>query len=181
MKKILTFAFASFILFGCATRYDIRSMPDPRDAVVFIYPANALDDLKNVPPEGKYSVSKSAQNEGSSPIAQNLNLAGGVIVVNQEPMTFPAGINGPVTWTLRGPPSFQFAIDGILFFRESGSGNTKTYTPETNEFSPCTRSNDRRKYTCTNNHTGPGTFKYQIKLEGGPTPSVMLDPYIYNG
>jgi hypothetical protein len=91
------------------------------------------------------------------------------IVVNQEPLYFPARAkNVRVTFHAPANSRARFGKDGVVF---ENAGD---------EIVDCKPSKDGRKFSCLNRHTKPGKYKYTIRLEGAKDQIAPLDPVLVN-
>ena len=99
-----------------------------------------------------------------------INAQGGTysITVVPDPVRIAAGVRGPIQWKITNPASegWKFQTKGIdiqhpgtEFDHPNGGG--------------------MRVFTWNNNHTGPGEYKYTVRVENGTT-NVERDPTIMN-
>lgn len=96
------------------------------------------------------------------------------IKVEPDPLRFlKHEQNVRITWQIPSESRYTFTEDGIVIRETSGA----TISART-EFK-CGRDQDPRKFSCLNKHTGPGKYKYIIKVEG-PHQIMPLDPIIDN-
>lgn len=104
-----------------------------------------------------------------------VNVVDGKITIDQEVIVFGAGLRGvPVTviWQLPKGSDYRFGKDGIVF-KDPGD-----------EIVRCQPIDDGAAFSCLNQHTRAGDFKYNISVQpiNDKTPAVpTLDPRLVNG
>ena len=86
--------------------------------------------------------------------------------VNNETVQVPQGNSPNITWQMMSP-GYTFPSNGIVIANGGG------------EFVNCHAEANGRRFTCHNNHTKPGKYKYTVNIAGSPAVPP-LDPFIDN-
>lgn len=104
-----------------------------------------------------------------NPLAPRVNVVGGQIVVDQEPMVFTRDkVNVHIVWQLPSDGDYSFPEDGIVFDKSA-----------VGEIVECRRAENGLKFQCLNKHAKPGRYKYTINVNKGKT-RLTQDPHVVN-
>ena len=127
--------------------------------------------------------------KGWNPTKPIVEIKGGVISPDQLLLVFPPKVSGSITWTL-ADPKFEFAekgieIEGVLTDNVIRGEQVRSVVlnPKQVEIVECTRSTDGLQFKCNNKHTGPGVYKYTIRIKARSSSDKSppdLDPVVVN-
>ena len=94
--------------------------------------------------------------------------AGNSVTADPDPVIIPAGVRGPIQWTIANPAAegWKFQRNGI----DIANAGTEFDHPS---------GHGQRVFTWNNNHTRPGQFKYTIRV-ANDTGTAENDPSIMN-
>jgi hypothetical protein len=97
------------------------------------------------------------------------------IVVDQEPIVFLSGESGRIKWHLR-TSDYEFDLKSGISGVRALPGTTA------NDVKDCRVDNkDQTEFSCQNDHSGPGTYKYDIVVRHKKSGTVYrYDPMIGN-
>lgn len=105
-----------------------------------------------------------------NPEAPRVNVIGGIIVVDQEPIVFTRDkVNVHIVWRLPHGGEYTFNPKMGIQIEREGTGEIVDCRPAENGY----------KFQCLNRHTKPGRYKYTINVLKGATP-LTLDPQVVN-
>jgi hypothetical protein len=114
-------------------------------------------------------------------------LEGSQINVSPDPMVFVPGEKGTITWHLPKGAGLRFAQNGIEINGRISDSAPKgcdncVALERQDEIIKCQpKGEDRQTFTCENQHTRPGLYKYTIRvLRGDSQTPVVRDPTIMN-
>ncbi len=102
----------------------------------------------------------------------------GKLSVNLEPLRFSkADGSVNITWHLPPGDVYAFATNGIVV--EPAVAGTKAARNVVDEFQ-CGPGKTPTEYTCLNRNTGPGKYKYTVRVLEKGVMLEPLDPFIIN-
>jgi hypothetical protein len=114
------------------------------------------------------------------PTNPQVNIVGGkYLVVNQEPLQFPAEKRGQevtITWHLPQNGGYLFTENGITVVADSDKDKDSAKKGDASgDIVNCRPAADRTEYKCQNTHKHVGTFKYTVTVEKNGE-QLKLDP-----
>jgi hypothetical protein len=120
-----------------------------------------------------------------NPANPQVNVDGNTIKLDQEILVFAPGVRGSVTWSLPANSPFRFPENGIVIEGRlldqviRGKPVSVALDPGQKEIVDCRASKDGLQFSCFNNHTFPGVYKYTIRVRSGETV-LQRDPPCVN-
>jgi hypothetical protein len=119
-----------------------------------------------------------------NPANPQVTVDGNDIKLDQEILVFAPGVRGAVTWTLPANSSLRFPDNGIVIEGRlldqviKGKQPSVVLDPDQKEVVDCRPSTDRLQFTCVNNHTFPGVYKYTIRVRSGERVIERDPPWV---
>jgi hypothetical protein len=120
-----------------------------------------------------------------NPANPQVTVDGGTIKLDQEILVFAPGVRGSVTWSLPANGPFRFPENGIVIEGKvldqmvRGKPVSVALDPDQKEIVDCRPSADGLQFSCFNNHTIPGVYKYTIRVRSGDAV-IQRDPPAVN-
>jgi len=122
---------------------------------------------------------------GMNPTQPQVSIVDGKIKLDQEILLFLRREKVTVTWSLPASGPYRFAENGIVIegqiidkvLREKET--SVVLDTRQKEIVDCRRAQDGLQFTCVNNHTAPGVFKYTIRVTNGQQV-IERDPPVVN-
>jgi hypothetical protein len=108
-----------------------------------------------------------------NPTNPQVSVDGDTIKLDQEILVFAPGVRGAITWSLPANSSLRFPKDGIVIEGRlldqviRGKPTSIALDPDQKEIVDCRPSENGLQFTCFNNHTFPGVYKYTIRVRSG--------------
>lgn len=119
-----------------------------------------------------------------NPANPQVTVDGSTFKLDQEILVFAPGVRGLVTWSLSAKSGLSFPDNGIVIEGRlldqvlRGEPPSVVLDRGQKEIVECRRSTDGLQFTCFNNHTFPGVYKYIIRVRNGEKVVERDPPFI---
>ncbi len=120
-----------------------------------------------------------------NPANPQVTVDGKTLKLDQEISLFAPGVRGSVTWSLPAKSGLSFPSNGIVIEGRlldqviRGKVVSVALDPEQKEIVDCRPSSDGLQFSCFNNHTFAGVYKYTIRVRSGDQV-IERDPVMVN-